>query len=162
MADVSSVYAPGEGHVDVWFILLGFPWGTIMRQRYSAEQWADWIAEQSESGVTISDFCDSVGVSENSFYVWRRKLRSASTGGVCSEAGLSAGFIELAVTESRSAGRVEIELPCGALVRVPGEESLIRSVLVVLLDAGVELAGGSSCFVLELLAGLVADERHRL
>ncbi len=41
------------------------------RRRYSAEQWSAWIDEQRDSGLTIAAFCGVIGVSENSFYVWR-------------------------------------------------------------------------------------------
>ena len=47
-----------------------------MGRGYPAEQWAEWVAEQAASGPTVAAFCDSIGVSENSFYVWRRKLRA--------------------------------------------------------------------------------------
>jgi transposase-like protein len=43
---------------------------------YGAEQWLDWTAEQAGSGLTIAAFCDSIEVSENSVYAWRRKLRA--------------------------------------------------------------------------------------
>ena len=118
-----------------------------MRQRYSAEQWLAWIEQQAASGVTIADFCDSIGVAENTFYVWRRKLRSETVASAISEAGLSCSFVEIAVADAdaRSAGLIEIELPCGALVRVPAADSLIRQVLGVLLESGAAYAGGSSC-----------------
>ena len=32
-------------------------------QRYSREQWAEWIEEQKSSGLTIAEFCQSIGVS---------------------------------------------------------------------------------------------------
>ena len=48
-----------------------------MRQRYSAEQWAEWISEQQESGQSIAEFCSWRGVSANTFYLWRRKLEAA-------------------------------------------------------------------------------------
>ncbi len=71
-----------------------------MRQRYSAEQWSVWIEQQAESGVTIADFCDSIGVSENTFYVWRRKLCSETVASASSEAGLSCSFVEIAVADA--------------------------------------------------------------
>jgi len=45
------------------------------RRRYSAEQWLEWLLEQPKSGLSIASFCDEKGVSANSFYLWRRKLR---------------------------------------------------------------------------------------
>ena len=116
-----------------------------MRQRYSAEQWLAWIEQQAASGVTIADFCDSIGVAENTFYVWRRKLHSETVASASSEGGLSCSFVEIAVADAdaRSAVLIEIELPCGALVRVPAADSLIRQVPGVLLESGAAYAGGS-------------------
>ncbi|MFN8705985.1 MAG: IS66 family insertion sequence element accessory protein TnpA [Planctomyces sp.] len=49
----------------------------MMRRRYSAEQWAEWISEQQESEQSIAEFCSWRGVSANTFYLWRRKLEAA-------------------------------------------------------------------------------------
>lgn len=120
---------------------------------YGAEQWAEWVAEQAGSGVTIAAFCDSIGVSENSFYVWRRKLRAREDE---VRAGSAARLVELTVVDAGRGSRgvsggVEIDLPCGAVVRVPGDERLLGQVLGVLLGAGAEDSvtahgsGGASC-----------------
>ena len=36
-----------------------------MAKRHSAEQWEQWISEQQKSALSVRDFCDWVGVSEN-------------------------------------------------------------------------------------------------
>ncbi len=124
-----------------------------MVRGYGAEQWADWIAEQARSGLTIAAFCDSIGVSENSFYVWRRKL---GTGSTAFESGSSACLVELTVVDPGAgshamSGGVEIDLPCGAVVRVPGDAGLLGQVLGVLLEAGAtsgvasDSRSGASC-----------------
>jgi len=41
--------------------------------RYSAEQWSEWI-EQQEFGLTISEFCDAIGIAVHSFYRCRTRL----------------------------------------------------------------------------------------
>jgi hypothetical protein len=95
----------------------------------------------------------TIGVSENSFYVWRRKLRSGRSATSLSKASPSESFIPLSIVESGGAGdRIEVELPCGAVVRVPGDEPLIRQTLEVLLEFGLAdteseaaSAGDSSC-----------------
>jgi transposase-like protein len=123
-------------------------------RRHSAEQWSAWIDEQRDSGQTIASFCGLIGVSENSFYVWRRKLRAEGRVASLSKASPSESFVSLSIVESGGTGhRIEIELPCGALVRVPGDEPLIRQTLEVLLEFGAmnppsaaaASAGGSSC-----------------
>ena len=124
-----------------------------MVRGYGAEQWADWIAEQARSGLTISAFCDSIGVSENSFYVWRRKLR-AREGEFTT--GAAARLVELTVVDGsvgscRAFSGVEIDLPCGAVARVPGDAGVLGQVLRVLLEAGAQSSvasqgsGGASC-----------------
>ena len=40
-----------------------------MAKRYSAEQWAAWVAEERESALSVRDFCDWIGVSQNAFYL---------------------------------------------------------------------------------------------
>jgi transposase-like protein len=106
-------------------------------RRYSAEQWSAWIDEQRNSGQTISAFCGSIGVSENSFYVWRRKLRGRRDVAPLAKASPSESFVPLSIVESGGTGpRLEIDLPCGAVVRVPGHEPLIRQTLEVLLEFG--------------------------
>ncbi len=108
-----------------------------MGRGYGAEQWADWIAEQAGSGLTITAFCESIGVSENSYYVWRRKLRAQDD--ECTSG--TAGLLELTVVDTGTgwrgaSGSVEIDLPCGAVVRVPGDAGLLGAVLGVLLESG--------------------------
>ena len=112
-----------------------------MARGHSAEQWACWMEEQPHSGLTVAEFCEAVGVSPNSFYRWRRLLaREAGPGaatGVTSEA--AACFVPLTLVESP---RIEIELPCGATLRVPNDGGLLRQVLEALLAAPREGAAG--------------------
>ena len=49
-----------------------------MAKRTSDEReqfWRDLIERQPASGVSIARFCKQVGVSANSFFVWKRRLR---------------------------------------------------------------------------------------
>lgn len=41
------------------------------RRRY----WREIIERQPTSGLNITQFCAQAGVSQNSFYVWKRRLR---------------------------------------------------------------------------------------
>jgi hypothetical protein len=40
-----------------------------------AEYWRELIAEQKRSGVTVQRFCEDRGLTEQSFYVWRKRLK---------------------------------------------------------------------------------------
>jgi hypothetical protein len=39
------------------------------------DQWAERIAEQGRSGLSVKQFCKERGFSEYSFYTWRKRLR---------------------------------------------------------------------------------------
>jgi len=39
--------------------------------------WRDLVERQTASGRTIVKFCAEAGVSQNSFYVWKKRLRTA-------------------------------------------------------------------------------------
>jgi hypothetical protein len=42
-----------------------------------AEQWAERIAEQQRSGISVTQFCKDHGLSGYSFYAWRKRLQEA-------------------------------------------------------------------------------------
>ncbi len=44
------------------------------------EAWRVQIAQQAASGLTVSAFCNQAGVSEHSFYRWRRRLSELPQG----------------------------------------------------------------------------------
>jgi transposase-like protein len=37
--------------------------------------WRERIAEQERSGMSVQQFCKENGVTEQSFYVWRKRLK---------------------------------------------------------------------------------------
>lgn len=95
--------------------------------RYETRQrWQRLIDEQTGSGLSIAEFCRQKGVAEASFYQWRKKLRER----VCGEND----FVPLSVI---GAAGVSVELPCGAVVRLPaGDERSLSQVISLLM--GVE------------------------
>ena len=40
-----------------------------------SEYWRARISEQEQSGLPVARFCKDLGISEQSFYVWRKRLR---------------------------------------------------------------------------------------
>ncbi|WP_197441446.1 IS66 family insertion sequence element accessory protein TnpA [Thalassoglobus neptunius] len=100
---------------------------------YSRVQWVEWIEQQPGTGLSVAEFCDAVGVSTNSFYRWRAKLSQAQV-----DSNVSAQFVPLTLVGSTS---VEIEFPCGAVMRVPSENVVLRQVLEILLEAGATETG---------------------
>jgi transposase-like protein len=39
------------------------------------DYWRERIAEQERSGMSVQRFCERQGLTEQSFYVWRKRLR---------------------------------------------------------------------------------------
>lgn len=89
--------------------------------------WEQVIEEQSGSGVSVAEFCRENGLSPTSFYQWRKKLWDESS-------GERESFVP--VTVLGTAG-VIVELPCGAVLRLPGgDQQVLAQVLSRLLAAG--------------------------
>lgn len=101
--------------------------------RYSAEQWSEWIEQQQESGLAISEFCDAIGISSHTFYRWRIRLAEERA----SSSPRQSPFVPLSLVDRAS---LEVDLPCGAVMRVPRDESLMRQIVRILLDADAEEA----------------------
>ena len=40
-----------------------------------AKEWAERIAAQQRSGITVKQFCKEQGLTEYSFYAWRKRLQ---------------------------------------------------------------------------------------
>lgn len=89
--------------------------------------WQEMIGRQADSGMSVREFCVAEGVSEPSFYGWRRKLGKPKSGGKRSHTSSGRrsgpqngrGFIPLQLLES--SGAVEVVHPLGYRVRVTGE-----------------------------------------
>ena len=118
----------------------------MVRKRSSEAEafWRERLARFERGDLKVGEFCRREGVSEPSFYRWRKRLqqggRRAARGGqpdrmtaAVKEVG---HFVPVEVTGLRAA---EIELPNGVTVRVPvaGEEALRTAIL-----AAGEVFGG--------------------
>jgi hypothetical protein len=42
-----------------------------------ADEWSERIAAQQRSGISVKQFCNQQGVSEYSFYAWRKRLHES-------------------------------------------------------------------------------------
>ena len=49
-----------------------------MAAEYRLSHWAQIIRERSESGLSIKAYCESVGIHQNVYHYWQRKLREAT------------------------------------------------------------------------------------
>ena len=100
--------------------------------------WRKLVAGQAQSGVSIREWCDRHGVSEPSFYFWRRELARRQE----QRQELSPRIVPVEVAPPAAGSRwgLEIELPGQIVVRVGPEcnPDLLRQALMVLRDGGPE------------------------
>ena len=96
----------------------------IRRQRRDANTWADLVARQRLSGLSVQTFCGQEGITVASFYAWRSRLhRNAGAAGsdVPSSPSVkpTAEFIDLGALEaSRSRFEVRLDLGGGVLLHL--------------------------------------------
>lgn len=107
----------------------------LATQRIRMSQWAQIIHARNESGLTVRDYCDQNGLSENAYFYWLRKIRASAieaSGGQFAELKVPA---EPITTDIGTAG-VTIEMS-GAKIHVgnAGCRSTLAMVLEVLKDA---------------------------
>ena len=91
-----------------------------MSRRYSGEQWAVWIRQQRDSGLSIAALCESIRVSENSFYLWRKKLQGSESAGGQSATSAAQRFVPVSIVPVSIVAAshvIEVDLPCGATMR---------------------------------------------
>lgn len=94
------------------------------------EAWRARIEQQEASGLTVAAFCEQAGITPNSFFQWRRRLRGASA-----QAVHSGSSEETACTLVPSAGP-SVAHVTGRFVRIPMElESSASHLEVIFSDA---------------------------
>ena len=98
--------------------------------------WQERLANRKASGLSIDEFCDDEGVSRSTFYRWMERLKEGIPDAV-KEEGESLTLTEIAEPKflpvSVTASPVEIELPNGAVVRLP--VSVGQAVIVDVIQA---------------------------
>ncbi len=102
--------------------------------------WREVLARQAESGLSIRQFCIREGVSQPSFYAWRRKLpeprpKEPGTGASRRGSDTAAGgreFISLRLVDTASS--LEVIHPRGCRIRITGavDTKALRCVLAAL------------------------------
>jgi transposase-like protein len=118
-----------------------------MEKRTSVERkqfWRDLIGRQPATGLSIAQFCKQTGVSANSFFVWKRRLRpqngQANRGGPTSRsttrpltsstrsndrAAAASPLVPVRLIadpvhrHAPNHGAIEVEWPNGFMLRVP-------------------------------------------
>ena len=112
----------------------------MVRKRSSGAEalWRERLARFQRGDLKVGEFCRREGVSEPSFYRWRKRLqqagRRAERGGrrdrTTTAVKEASHFVPVHVAGLRAA---EIELPNGVTVRIPvaGVEALRTAILAV-------------------------------
>jgi transposase len=104
---------------------------TIVEQRPAnskADQWAERIAAQQRSGLSVKQFCKEQGLTEYSFYAWRKRLQE--TGPV------RFALVDRSSRRQERAAEAELELvlATGERLRINGgvDAATLRTVLDML------------------------------
>lgn len=99
-----------------------------MAMRRSGERaafWREQVREQAAGGLTVRRFCQARGLSEPSFYAWRRTLRER-------EAAAAPAFVPVTVVPAVG-GEIVLELRGGRRMRLP--ETMPPQRVVALIQA---------------------------
>lgn len=112
-----------------------------MSTRYRVDEWAVWLDEYRQSGLSVKEFCELIEVSVGTFYNWQRKLKAqteirfddAEPTGAPIETPFSEVFLPNTLEST-----VEIRLPAGASVTLPNDVDSLRPMLQVLVQIGAE------------------------
>ncbi len=96
-------------------------------QKPKRDKWQSWLSEHAASSISVAEFCKRKGVSANSFYNWRRKLRATDS--------RPDAFVPVSVVSS---GMIEFELPGGSVMRIPSDGRSLREVLKMMFEVGAE------------------------
>jgi hypothetical protein len=96
------------------------------------QQWRQWIRQWQTSGQSVLDFCDRHGLSQATFYAWRRLLRQRDA-----DATPFVAVQVVADTPAPAAPPLELVLASGRCLRVtPGfDPHTLRQLLAVLEEA---------------------------
>src|ERR1044071_740567 len=102
---------------------------TILEERAATKnnQWRERIAEQERSGLSVKQFCRERGLTECSFYAWRKRLRKREP--------VRFALVErAALQESATEALLELVLANGARLGIGTgvDSSTLRTVLEAL------------------------------
>jgi hypothetical protein len=91
------------------------------------DEWAERIAEQGRSGLSVKQFCKERRFSEYSFYTWRKRLRAKEP--------VRFALLERGVTRGASAAEVGLELVLTNGERLRISKQVDMATLRMVLDA---------------------------
>jgi len=120
------------------------------------KQWTERLERFSSSNQTVAKFCQSEGVSQPSFYSWKKKLDGAPKARPArrqprTKAAPAFKSVRLSPLDRNALDRnpeVTIRLPSGIAVELGKDLSIIETVMAQLLDrqpTSEECQGAGSC-----------------
>ena len=101
--------------------------------------WQMAIETWQASGMSVSKFCEAEGLSESSFYIWRKKFAQADDGEADKQKKLSpSAFIEVAMPKDNPAA-LELVLSSGNTLRIHSgtDSATLNDVISVLKQVGL-------------------------
>jgi hypothetical protein len=93
-----------------------------------SEYWRDVIKKQARSGQPVRAFCAERGLTEQSFYMWKKRLAP--------KAPVSFALVTAEGSGGKQSVPMELELGCGQRLRIPCgvDAATLRTVLSVLRE----------------------------
>ena len=79
--------------------------------------WGERLDRFRQANQTVAQFCAAEGVSVPSFYVWKRTLASDAT----APDPVRPTLVPIRLTPSPAGTPIEVVLPSGTVLRVPGD-----------------------------------------
>ncbi len=114
------------------------------------EEWCQRLLRYSKSSQTVVEFCRSEGVSQPSFYLWRKKLKALE-----SATDASAEFVKpvspmrfepvsLAPPRAHQPG-LKVRLPGGIELELGDDPNVIQAVVEQLIESALQVSGAQTC-----------------
>lgn len=102
--------------------------GDVKREGSRREFWRDLIHRQARSGQQVRAFCSEHGVTEQSFYGWKKRLSG--------EAPVSFALVATDGWSGKQEAPLELDLGSGQRLRIPCgvDAATLRTVLAVLRE----------------------------
>jgi hypothetical protein len=105
----------------------------MARQSKKELYWRGMVERWQRSGQTIRAFCDARGLSEPSFYAWKRTIAERDQR---QEAADMPAFLPVRVAPSAASPTLEVVVGPGRVIRVPSDfdADMLRRLLAVLQE----------------------------
>ena len=116
-------------------------------------EWRDRFVRFEKSGQTVIDFCLSEGVSQPSYYHWRKKLgynkpsagRRRSRSVLVSVGNGQGNFREVAVSDSSSDLLPKVRLPGDIELQLGHDPQLVQVIVKQLIESTLSSSKPQSC-----------------